>query len=97
MTTPKRAFEIANRIQQATFLRTSVPDDRQIHAKFATGVQREYKLGTCGSAPVFPFEILMCQKYFFFEIEAPDFLACMWKDELCIQGLCDAIDSIGDG
>lgn len=41
MTTPKRAFEIANRIQQATFLRTSVPDDRQIHAKFATGVWRE--------------------------------------------------------
>lgn len=41
MTTPERAFEIANRVQQGTFLRTSVPDDRQICAKFATGDQRE--------------------------------------------------------
>lgn len=41
MTAPERAFKIANRIWQENLLRTSVPDDRQICAEFATGVQKK--------------------------------------------------------
>lgn len=41
MTAPEKAFKIANRIQQETFLRTSAPYDSQICAKFATGVQKK--------------------------------------------------------
>lgn len=60
--------------------------------------KERYKLGTCGSDTAFPFEILMCQKKFLLRQKPQVFgLACGKMSYVCIQGLCDAIDGIGDG
>lgn len=61
-------------------------------------IRERYKLGACGSAPALPSELLMCQKYFLLRSSPQIFRLSRGKmSYVCIQGLCDAVDSIGDG